>query len=96
MNSRGSSKLCLDLVKFEPKYERAFLYALGNTLVCEAQDEGRRLAFEGAQRHKVVTLDGTLFSKNGQVTGGVSESLGRGGSKWDSRAYEQLKQQRAG
>jgi len=36
---------------FDPALERAMLYAVGNTLVCDRLDEAKRLAW-GHERHK--------------------------------------------
>merc|ERR1711937_945427 len=35
--------------------------------------EARFLAFHGVSRHKVVTLEGALFSKAGTITGGFTK-----------------------
>ena len=48
--------------------KKALQYACGNAIVCENVEDARQLAFGGAERHKAVSLDGTLF----QVRFGVS------------------------
>lgn len=40
---------------FDPALERAVLYAVGNTLVCDQLDEAKRLAW-GSERHKGYLL----------------------------------------
>lgn len=56
-----------------PIVQRALQFALGNALVCDTADGARRLAFDGAKRHKAVALDGTMFRKNGVISGGVDD-----------------------
>lgn len=47
----GTAKLIYDVIQFDPALERAMLYAVGNTLVCDRLDEAKRLAW-GGERHK--------------------------------------------
>lgn len=59
-----------DLVK--PKHEMfrpAFYSVLQNTLVARDLDQANRIAY-GAQRWRVVTLDGQLIDKSGTMSGG--------------------------
>jgi structural maintenance of chromosome 1 len=64
-------KLVLDVIKYDKQYYKALLYACGNALVCDNDDDARRLAYEsGSQKNKVVSLNGTLFSKSGVISGG--------------------------
>ena len=51
-----STKLLFDVVKYSPPaIKRALLFAVGNCLVCETDDEARTLAFNSSshQRYKV-------------------------------------------
>jgi len=41
----------LTALTFDPALERALLYAVGNTLVCDRLDEAKRLSW-GHERHK--------------------------------------------
>lgn len=64
-------KLVLDVIKYDKQYFKALLYACGNALVCDNDDDARRLAYEAHdQKHKVVSINGTLFSKSGVISGG--------------------------
>lgn len=64
-------KLVLDVIKYDKQYYKALLYACGNALVCDNDEDARRLAYEsGSQKNKVVSLNGTLFSKSGVISGG--------------------------
>ena len=67
-----------DLVK--PKDDRfrpAFYSVLQNTLVANDLTQANRIAY-GAQRWRVVTLDGQLIDKSGTMTGGGTR-VARGG-----------------
>jgi len=64
-------KLVLDVIKYDKQYYKALLYACGNALVCDNDDDARKLAYEsGNQKFKVVSINGTLFSKSGVISGG--------------------------
>lgn len=62
--------------EYDPKFERAFLYALGNCLIADTIEEARSLAYS-PERHKVVSLDGTVFNRAGLITGGLSRHVHR-------------------
>jgi structural maintenance of chromosome 1 len=87
LRTLGTAKLVFDVIRIEPSFERALLFAVGNTLVCERLDEAKALAW-GSDRHKVVTQDGVLLSKSGTMTGGVSGGMETRSQKWDDRAVE--------
>eukprot|EP00898_Chlorokybus_atmophyticus_P006531 jgi/Chlat1/687/Chrsp104S01283 len=84
-NLGGSAKLILD----------ALLYACGNTLVCDTLDEAKSLAYGDDERFKVVSLDGTLISKSGSLTGGSSGNIEANARRFDSQAVEALKKNKA-
>ncbi|KAI9669167.1 MAG: hypothetical protein M1829_005168 [Trizodia sp. TS-e1964] len=59
-----------DLVKSKhEKFRPAFFSVLQNTLVANDLAQANRIAY-GAQRWRVVTLDGQLIDKSGTMTGG--------------------------
>ena len=64
-----------------------------NTLVCDTEEEGKRLAF-GSERHKVVTLDGTMITRTGVMSGGLSHDIERRAQRWDDNTTKALKQAR--
>jgi structural maintenance of chromosome 1 len=93
----GTSRLVLDVcVPASSEVERALLYALGNTLLCDSHEEAKKLAFDTGNRRKVVSLDGTLCAAWGGITGGASGGTAEAGStRFDRAAYEQLKATKA-
>ena len=60
--------------------------------MCDSLEEARRLAFRGPERHRVVTLDGTLIEKTGLMTGGLTRDAAQRARRWDDHALEELKQ----
>ena len=65
-------KLVMDVIHLNvPAAKKALQFACGNALVCETAEDARKLAFGGGQRHKAVSLDGTLFQKSGMISGGA-------------------------
>jgi len=87
----GSAKLVLDVIQFDESIERALLYALGPTLVCDTHKEAKKLCFTGGERHKMVSLDGTLISKSGIMTGGMTGNMEAKAAAFDRQALESLK-----
>ncbi|GIL86373.1 hypothetical protein Vretimale_11686 [Volvox reticuliferus] len=86
------AKLAIDLLDIsDRRLERAFQFALGDTIICEDEDQSRKLAFSG-QRLKVVTLQGTLISKRGTMTGGSAPPEARG-ARWDEGEVSRLRAQ---
>ncbi|MFB6154972.1 MAG: chromosome segregation protein SMC [Haloferacaceae archaeon] len=82
MDRRGLPKLpshpgvvdfARNLVDYEDRYEGAFSYVLGATLVVEDMDTARDLMGD----YRMVTLDGDLVEKSGAMTGGSG-----GGSRY--------------
>ena len=91
----GTAKLCLDVVHYDPAMTRAMIFALGNdTVVCDTHAEAKRLTFGGERRFKVVSLDGTMIKKSGEMTGGSSGSLEAKASRFDAAEIDQLRSDR--
>lgn len=86
----GTAKLVFDVIQFDPTLEKAIIYAVGNTLVCDTLDEAKRLSWSG-ERSKVVTVDGTLLTKSGTMTGGISGGMEARSKQWDDKKIEGIK-----
>ncbi|XP_073284686.1 structural maintenance of chromosomes protein 1-like isoform X1 [Primulina huaijiensis] len=89
----GTAKLVFDVIQFDPVLEKAILFAVGNTLVCDDLREAKDLSWSG-QRFKVVTTDGTLLTKSGTMTGGTSGGMEARSHKWDDKKIEGLKKKK--
>lgn len=94
-----NTKVLFDVIKFNPpQIKKALLFAVGNCLVCESDEEARVLAFSAApgangERHKVVSFDGTLFQKSGLISGGSSE-LKQKAKRWDEKHLDLLRRKK--
>ncbi|KAK8467977.1 hypothetical protein PHAVU_007G192600 [Phaseolus vulgaris] len=84
----GTAKLVFDC-KFDPSLEKAILFAVGNTLVCDDLEEAKILSWSG-ERFKVVTVDGILLTKSGTMTGGTSGGMEARSKQWDDKKIEGL------
>jgi hypothetical protein len=76
---------------FRGAAQSAYCSPCRSTLVCDGEEEAKRLAFDDPQqRRKVVTKAGLLISKSGAMTGGGSGELR--GSRFDDAEYHRLKE----
>jgi structural maintenance of chromosome 1 len=91
----GTAKLCLDVVNYDAAVSRAMIYAMGNdTVVCDTHAEAKKITFGGDRRFKVVSVDGTMIKKSGEMTGGSSGSLEAKASRFDAEEVEVLRADR--
>ncbi|MCM2466332.1 chromosome segregation protein SMC [Methanoculleus oceani] len=64
----------VDLLEFDPAFDRAFRVVFGATVVVDTLERARRLM----GRYKMVTLDGDFVEKSGAMTGGSQAKKVRG------------------
>ena len=84
-------KLVVDVIRYDPPcMKKALIFACGNALVCETVDDARKVAFGLQERHKAVSLDGTLFQKSGVISGGASDLKAKA-RRWDEKQLSGLK-----
>ncbi|CAA7046124.1 unnamed protein product [Microthlaspi erraticum] len=89
-NLGGTAKPVFDVIQYPyEKLEKAVLFAVGNTLVCDELEEAKVLSWTG-ERFKVVTVDGILLTKAGTMTGGTSGGMEAKSNKWDDKKIEGL------
>jgi len=62
----------LDTIQFDNVIERAVSFACADAVVCDTLQIARHLCFERRIDARAVTLDGTVISKGGNMTGGQS------------------------
>jgi len=99
INTPENAPRLFDLIKPKsPEFAPAFHSVLQNTLVANNLQQANRIAY-GAQRWRVVTLEGQLIDKSGAMTGGGTvASKGRMSSKLPAQmskdAIQKLEQDR--
>ncbi|KAL9184441.1 hypothetical protein ACHAXT_002527 [Thalassiosira profunda] len=94
-------RLAADVIRVtDESVQRAVLYAVGNTVVCDSLDVAREICFQGGrgrgeqERVKAVTLKGAVISKAGTMTGGTTKEDGQKGSnagRWSEQKLEDLR-----
>ena len=92
---KGSFKLVYDVFRRDESVDKALLYACGNTLLCDSEKEARDLCYAGGRntgKYKVVTKNGTIFHKSGNMSGGFSEKDSRRVKRWDDREVASAQQ----
>lgn len=87
------AKMMIDVVQSSAPLKKVIQFVCGNGLVCETVKEAKHIAFDGPQRHKTVSLDGTLFMKSGVISGGSSD-LRFKAKRWDDKEIEKLKEKK--
>jgi chromosome segregation protein len=68
----GVIDYAVNLVEYDPKYDRAFAVALGSTVVVDTLERARKLI----GKYRMVTLEGELLDKSGAMTGGATKKQG--------------------
>lgn len=91
----GTAMLVFDVIQFDQALEKAILFAVQNTIVCNDLKEAKYLSWDG-ERLKVVTLDGILLTKSGTMTGGTSGGMEARSHKWDDKKIDGLKKKKEG
>lgn len=96
LRSLGSkSRLCVDVIECAPEIKPAVQYAVENTVIFESLKDARDVCFRKGEKIKAVTLDGSVISRAGTMTGGNAPSdAGRGNSRWDGHVHADLKNQK--
>lgn len=77
----------IDLVSYDKKFEKAFKYIFGNTLVVDNIDTARRI---GVGNVRMVTLTGDLVETSGAMQGGHRERT-RGMGFMEKEVKDQMK-----
>ncbi|KAM0673688.1 Structural maintenance of chromosomes protein 1 [Gurleya vavrai] len=75
INRCSSDKIyAIDTIVFDDLYKKAVLFVLGNSIVCEDFMKAKNIFDLENLNEKIVTLDGTLFHQNGNITAGKIDS----------------------
>lgn len=89
----SSCHLAFDVVRFDPIFTLAIQYACSNTVVCDDLSVARRLCHTDGRNLKVVTLQGYMIAKNGNMTGGLTASNIDRARRWDEREFQKMRKQ---
>jgi chromosome segregation protein len=69
-NREGYCGIACDLIKYDPQYDSAIRFLLGNIIIADNLNNAFNLSKLTYQLYKVITLDGELISPGGSITGG--------------------------
>ncbi|MGB8308217.1 MAG: chromosome segregation protein SMC [Methanoregula sp.] len=70
----GVIDYAVNLLDYDPVFDKAFAVALGSTLVVDTLDRARKLI----GKYRMVTLEGEMLEKSGAMTGGSAKKPIRG------------------
>ncbi len=70
----GVVDYAVNLLDYDPVYDKAFAIALGSTLVVDTLDRARKLI----GKYRMVTLEGEMLEKSGAMTGGSAKKPAKG------------------
>ena len=70
----GVIDYAVNLIDYDPKFDRAFAVALGATVVVDTLDRARKLI----GKYRMVTLEGEILEKSGAMTGGSAKKQASG------------------
>jgi len=68
----GIVDYAVNLLEYDPKYDRAFGVVLGATVIVDTLERARKLI----GKYRMVTLEGELLEKSGAMTGGATRKQG--------------------
>lgn len=78
LNEPGCYGLASDLIRYDKKFDGFIQTLLGGTVVVNNIDNAIRIFKKYNQSLKIVTLDGEIFSRGGEITGGSRRSQTQG------------------
>jgi structural maintenance of chromosome 1 len=87
-------RLVIDVIEYDEGLEVAMKYACGNAIISNTLEDARTLAFTNNEKVKVVSLDGSVISKSGNMTGGITSSDERRAERWEEAEMDKLKVKR--
>ncbi|MGV8086862.1 MAG: chromosome segregation protein SMC [Candidatus Woesearchaeota archaeon] len=75
LKSPGIRGLAIDLVTYDPKFEKVFSFVFENTLVVEDIETARKI---GIGNYRMVTMNGDVLETSGSMQGGFRQKTGVG------------------
>ena len=87
------AKLAVDLIDFDRRDEKVMWFVTGNTIVVNTLEDAKRIAFGSSPpKCKIVSLDASVISKSGSMTGGDTSHLTNKAQRWQHQEYDKLKE----
>ncbi len=87
------AKLALDLIDFDRRDEKVMWHVTGNAVVVNTLEDAKRLAFSASPpKCKLVTLDASIISRSGAMTGGDTSHLTNKAQRWQHQEFDRLKE----
>ncbi|MBU3896553.1 MAG: chromosome segregation protein SMC [Nanoarchaeota archaeon] len=86
----GVVGIAIDLIKFDEKYDNAFSFIFGDTIIVKTINDAKRIGIGSA---RFVTLDGDLIEKSGAIIGGFYKSNKRVFSGSDISTHNKKKEE---
>ena len=90
------AKLAVDLIDFDKKDQKVMWFVTGNVVVVNSLEDAKKLAFHSGPsvpKCKIVTLDASVISKTGAMTGGDTSHLTSNAQRWQRQEFDKLKEQ---
>jgi chromosome segregation protein len=91
LKTEGIKGLAIDLISYDPKFEKVFSYVFENTLIVENIETARKI---GIGNYRMVTMQGDLIESSGAMQGGFRARSGVGFAEKDvSEGIEKLEKE---
>jgi chromosome segregation protein len=74
IKEQGVIGYAVNLIEYEPGFDKAFAVALGATVIVDTLERARKLI----GKYRMVTIDGELLERSGAMTGGAGKKPVRG------------------
>lgn len=91
-DGRSRYQLAKNVLKCQDEsLDRAIDYVCGATIVCDKLEDAMDLRYKRGVEAKIVTIDGSVVARNGNITGGQGdrdEAVGRA-ARWDEKSSAQ-------
>lgn len=72
LNAPGIMGLAIDLITYDPKFEKVFSYVFENTIVVDDVETARKI---GVGNYRMVTMTGDLIETSGAMQGGYRQKI---------------------
>ncbi len=84
--ARGLIDLVVNLLEYDPRFEKVVKFIFGDTLLVDTFDNAKSLG----NAYRIVTLEGDLFEKSGVISGGYGEEGGQLGRDFYMQELQRL------